>query len=159
MGILSHDRNWLGLRWTITGARDVIVPPFRRRCRADGLWQTTCFELFLGQPGSANYAEFNLSPSSQWAAYDFTGYRAEPADRPVLRDLSATYRAGGKTAIFDGYIPVAALPRLPTAMSLTAVIEEIGGVKSYWSLCHHRDAPDFHDPACFTSTLAAPENP
>lgn len=137
----------------------MVVPPFRRRGRADGLWQTTCFELFLKEPGTARYTEYNLSPSCQWAAYDFADYRAEPANRPAPRDLSATYRAGGKTSIFDGYVPVAALPRLPAAMALTAVIEETGGVKSYWALCHQGAAPDFHDPACFTATLAAPEIP
>jgi len=36
------------------------------------------------------------------------------------------------------------------------VIEEEGGVKSYWSLAHAADAPDFHDPACFALALAAP---
>ena len=66
---------------------------------------------------------------------------------------------GGNTAIFDGYIPAAALPELPAAMALTAVIEETGGVKSYWSLRHSAAAPDFHDPACFIAPLTAPENP
>nr|WP_202391166.1 DOMON-like domain-containing protein [Allopontixanthobacter sediminis] len=159
VGILSHDRNWLGLRWTITGAQEVMVPRFRKRGRADGLWQTTCFEMFVKPPGVPNYTEFNLSPSRQWAAYDFTDYRAGPMDRPVPRDMSATYRRGGNTAIFDGYIPAAALPELPAAMALTAVIEETGGVKSYWSLRHSAAAPDFHDPACFTAPLTAPENP
>ena len=41
-------------------------------------------------------------------------------------------------------------------MNLAAVIEEEGGVKSYWALAHPAEKPDFHDPACFTATLAAP---
>lgn len=123
------------------------------------MWRTTCFELFLKVPGGPRYTEFNLSPSCQWAAYDFDEYRGNPSNRPVPRNLNAAHRPGGTVAVFDGYIPAAALPLLPAAMALTAVIEETGGVKSYWSLSHHQSSPDFHDPSCFTATLAAPEAP
>ena len=40
-------------------------------------------------------------------------------------------------------------------MGLSAVIEEQGGVKSYWALVHPHDRPDFHAPACFAATLPA----
>lgn len=43
--------------------------------RADGLWQRTCFELFLRDPATGGYLEFNFSPSGEWAAYQFDGYR------------------------------------------------------------------------------------
>jgi hypothetical protein len=42
-------------------------------------------------------------------------------------------------------------------MGLAAVIEEQGGVKSYWALAHPDAKPDFHAPACFAATLPAPE--
>src|SRR5215218_1207359 len=44
--------------------------------RADGLWERTCFELFLRQPDVENYYEFNFSPSGEWAAFGFDGYRS-----------------------------------------------------------------------------------
>jgi len=44
--------------------------------RTDGLWYHTCFELFLLDPLDGAYLEFNFSPSGQWAAYQFDGYRA-----------------------------------------------------------------------------------
>ena len=43
--------------------------------RADELWKTTCFEAFLRPMGEESYREWNFAPSSQWAAYRFTGYR------------------------------------------------------------------------------------
>ena len=43
--------------------------------RADDLWRHTCFELFLREPEGEAYREFNFSPSGQWAAYAFDGYR------------------------------------------------------------------------------------
>ena len=35
--------------------------------RADELWRTTCFELFLRPDGGRGYVELNLSPSERWA--------------------------------------------------------------------------------------------
>ncbi len=150
------DRNWLCLRWRIEGPSSLVVPGLAGRSRADGLWQTTCFELFVKPEGGEAYAEFNLSPSERWAAYDFTGYREGMADRPIPRAPLCTWRGGRTFAIFDAAIPSSALPSLPAAIALTAVLEEKGGVKSYWAAAHPRAKPDFHDPACFTGRLEAP---
>ena len=147
----------LMLRWKVDGAGALVVPPFAGRARTDGLWQTTCFELFVKAPGAESYAEFNLSPSERWAAYDFAGYRAGMAERAVERAPVCTPRRGGSVLIFDAAIPVRALPPLPWVYGLTAVIEEEGGVKSYWAMAHPPEKPDFHDPACMAGRLAAPE--
>jgi len=41
-------------------------------------------------------------------------------------------------------------------MGLSAVIEEEGGVKSYWAMTHASEKPDFHDAACFAAGLEPP---
>jgi hypothetical protein len=41
----------------------------------DGLWKHTCFEVFLRDPAGIGYAEFNFSPSTEYAGYGFTRYR------------------------------------------------------------------------------------
>ncbi|MBX9665368.1 DOMON-like domain-containing protein [Novosphingobium sp.] len=157
--ILSHDANWLTLRWKLDGAGALVLPSFAGRVRTDGLWQTTCFEFFVKAPDGEGYAEFNLSPSERWAAYDFTSYRAGMAERAVERAPVCTPRRGQSVLIFDAAIPASALPPLPWAYGLTAVIEEEGGVKSYWASAHPPEKPDFHDPACMAGRLAAPEAP
>src|SRR3990172_1915372 len=43
--------------------------------RVDGLWQHTCFELFIAVREEPTYYEFNFSPSGEWAAYAFKSYR------------------------------------------------------------------------------------
>ena len=154
--IIGADDSWLRLRWRIEGGQALVVPPFAGKGRADELWKTTCFELFLRPEGGASYCEFNLSPSERWAAYDFSGYREGMAERPAEREPQTTIRQGSSFAIFDAAIPLTALPASDCAMNLAAVIEEEGGTKSYWALAHPADKPDFHDPACFTATLAAP---
>ena len=155
--VIGHDANWLRLRWRIEGAGKLVVPAFAGKGRADELWKTTCFEAFLRPDGGEEYVELNLSPSERWNAYDFTSYREGMAERPFPREPECTMRAGEQLAIFDAAIPVAGLPSLPAALAFSAVIEEEGGVISYWSLAHTGDKPDFHDPACFTARLEPPE--
>jgi len=155
--IIGRDANWLRARWRVEGARQLVVPPFAGRGRADELWQTTCFELFLKPEGGAGYLELNLSPSERWNAYDFEAYRWGMTERAFPREPECTLRVGSKFAIFDAAIPVAGLPDSECAMGLAAVIEEQGGVKSYWALAHPDAKPDFHAPACFAATLPAAE--
>jgi hypothetical protein len=160
--VLSLDDNWCVLRWKVDGAGQVVVPAFAGRGRADGLWQTTCFELFAAHEafpqrgGASAYTECNFSPSERWAAYDFTGYRAGMVERagpaPVI-----TPRRGGEVLFCDVAIPVTALPPLPWRYGLTAVLEETGGVKSFWAMAHLPEKPDFHDRSCLGARLAAPD--
>ncbi|MBB3861029.1 hypothetical protein GGQ88_002301 [Novosphingobium hassiacum] len=157
--VLALDARWLTLRWRVEGAGQLFVPPFAGKGRADGLWQTTCFEMFVRPDGGDAYAEFNLSPSQAWAAYDFSGYRAGMAERAMVRDPVSTPRRGQSVLIFDAAIPAASLPSLPWTYGLTAVIEETGGRKSYWAMAHGSERPDFHDEACFAARLAAPTHP
>jgi hypothetical protein len=161
--VIGMDANWLRVRWRIADSARVIVPPFAGKGRMDGLWQETCFELFImpddGEEAGA-YVELNLSPSEQWAAYDFAAYRAGMAERPMPRHPDGTLRRGGNMMIFDASIPMAGLPPLPWRLGISAVIaeeDEDGEVtKSYWALRHGPGRADFHAPACFAVRLAAP---
>lgn len=154
--LIGLDDHWLQLRWRIEGGAELVVPPFAGRRRADGLWQTTCFEMFVAG-GAEGYCEFNFSPSEAWAAYDFTGYRAGMCEREVARPPVGGLRGAGDLRLFDVAIPRAALPPFPWRVGLSAVLEEEGGAKSYWALAHPPGKADFHDPACFALRIGAPE--
>src|SRR5687767_1847903 len=65
------------LRYFVTGKMsDLRLPPVTAPARADELWQHTCFEAFVCALPGAAYYEFNFAPSTQWAAYRFSGYRS-----------------------------------------------------------------------------------
>ena len=159
--VIGLDANWLRVRWRVENASRVLVPVFAGKGRADGLWQETCFELFLKGQDDEGYVEINLSPSERWAAYDFAGYRSGMENRDMARDPDCTIRIGRNMLIFDASIPVKTLPEMPWQMGISAVIEEQGEdgevVKSYWALRHPPGRPDFHSPACFGAGLAAPQ--
>ena len=154
--VIGFDDNWLRLRWRIEGAGKLVVPPFAGKGRAEGLWKTTCFEAFLRPVGGEAYVELNLSPSERWAAYDFAGYREGMAERPFPREPQCTMRKGEQLAIFDAAVPAAGLPAMHCELGLSAVIEEEGGVISYWALAHPEGKSDFHHPACFAKLLEPP---
>ena len=154
--VIGHDADWLRLRWRIEGSGKLVVPAFSGKGRADELWRTTCFEMFLKPRNGEEYSEWNLSPSERWNAYDFTGYRDGMTERASTHEPNCTMRVGSSFAIFDAAVPATSLPQTSCAMGLTCVLEEEGGSKSFWSLAHTKDQPDFHDAACFAAELAPP---
>ena len=145
------------LRWRIDGAEQVVLPPVIDGGGADDLWKTTCFELFLDM-GNGTYREFNFSPSGQWAAYDFSDYRTLSGN--VELDKAPTVLVDRGRSVVAGAIrvPVQALGGARKA-GLCTVIEEAGGVISFWAGRHNNpEKPDFHDRSCFVIDLGQPEN-
>lgn len=138
------------LRYQVIGAEKVIFPALASAKRADDLWRTTCFELFL-RLDEDRYVEFNFSPSTCWAAYAFESYREGMA--PL--DLDSAPHVERLSAGIEVDCAIGDLLRDERPMALTAVIEEEGGVRSFWALAHSPGKPDFHDPACFAATLPA----
>lgn len=138
----------------------IALPAPTEVARVDGLWQTTCFEAFLGLPGSDTYFEFNFAPSRLWAAYRFERYREEssapPLSPPPVIDLRRTEEA----LLLSAHVEIRKWRELDNAESLdcglTAVIDESEGALSYWALAHPEGRADFHVRDCFTLELAAP---
>jgi len=145
------------LSYVVIGKMSALrVPSVVAPLRVDELWQHTCFEAFLSVPPHTGYYEFNFSPSTQWAAYRFSGYRsgmqvASEIDAPRI-EVSAspdryTLRA---TLDLETNVPWST----PWRLGLSAVIEETTGNKSYWALAHAPGKPDFHRADCFTHELS-----
>lgn len=158
----DRDPDWLSIRWAIHGAKSIVVPPFAGRSRTDGLWRTTCFELFVtSSETGGGYQELNISPSEAWAAYSFSSYREGMQDIAIDPAPTSSWRGGrSDLAIFDAAIPAQCLLPGPWRYGISAVIEEKSGAKSYWALHHpDKEKPDFHHPDCFVLNLQPPEAP
>ena len=129
------------------------IPVERPRRRADELWRHTCFEAFLMVGDGPGYREYNLSPSGEWAAYAFRGYRqagtATGESAPVIR----VHRNAQRLAL-ETEIPL----KLPPAyrsiqLGLSAVVEAVDDGLSYWALRHPPGKPDFHHVDAFALQL------
>lgn len=136
------------LAFAVAGADAVAFPVRAAGERADELWTTTCFELFVKPGAGEGYCEFNFSPSTAWAAYGFEGYRAGRSDLPTAAPR-VERTAEGVRATVD----LSELPQGVWRVGLSAVIEEADGTKSFWALAHPPGKPDFHHPDCFVLEL------
>ncbi|BAK67096.1 hypothetical protein SLG_24210 [Sphingobium sp. SYK-6] len=130
----------------------VSLPPAAPPVHSDGLWKTTCFELFFARPGDA-YAELNLSPSGAFAAYHFDHYRTGMT-RIDLPAPEIAMSAGTERLVMTARLCEDCLPWDGTGrIGISAVIEERGGRLSYWALAHPPGKPDFHHRDCFALAL------
>lgn len=139
----------LGLRYALDGdISRVRLPPIGEPRRADGLWQHTCFEVFVKSGDSRAYREFNFSPSMAWAAYAFSSYRK---GKTVIDDAAPkiAMRRSNYRLELHASLPAA----LPLRLAVAAVIEEEDGRLSYWALTHPADKPNFHHSRSFTLEL------
>ena len=151
--LVEDDTDRLLLRWRVDGGSALSLPAYSGSGRGDELWTKTCFEMFV-QRDDSQYVEYNFSPSLRWAAYRFPSYREGRTDEILPDSPLIDHQQGDRLFVMTVKMPKPAgeNPRI----GLSAVIEEEGGVKSYWALAHPDSEPDFHDPACFIATLPAP---
>jgi hypothetical protein len=128
---------------------DLRVPPVVAPARADELWHRTCFEAFVHASPGPTYYEFNFSPSTQWAAYQFSSYRSGMRVATEIAAPRIEVRSDKVTYTLQAALELDGLSS-PLHLGLSAVLEETNGRKSYWALVHRPGQPDFHHSDCFT---------
>jgi hypothetical protein len=160
VGVTRPEPGKLELTYVVNGAiSELYIPAPAAPARVDELWRRTCFEAFVAAgPGQA-YFEFNFAPSSEWAAYGFSGYRAgmgvaDKAIPPRIEVHTTDHRCELRVALaLDGLLT----SDRPWRLGLSAVIEDAGGARSYWALAHPPGQADFHHPSSFTCELPSLE--
>ena len=122
--------------------------------RSHGLWRHTCFEAFVCRADETDCLEYNLSPSGDWAAYAFTGYRAGMSE-PAMAEPPEIAVNVHSDSVLELLAVVGLAPLCGSGgfeilrIGLSAVIETVQGEVSYWALRHGLGGPDFHDRASF----------
>jgi hypothetical protein len=154
---VRREGETLLLQYQLEGDLDSILLPHQAMPRrADNLWKHSCFEAFLGGAGISPYREYNFSPSGAWAIYDFDGYRSGMRTDPWVVRPGIMTRLDAGTLFVDVTVDIR---WMPTAMArrprlgVTAVIEDMAGVLSYWALKHPSEKPDFHHADGYTIEL------
>lgn len=132
------------------------IPDRQKPVRQDGLWRHTCFELFVARP-DGRYCEFNFSPSTQWAAYQFESYRQGMANLSLPAAPVIGSNVTNNALVLDVAINLQGLLRQATLaqlrIALAVVIESRDGTLTYWALAHPAHKADFHHPDGFISAL------
>jgi hypothetical protein len=134
------------------GAVDAIaVPAITAPGRFDDLWKTTCFEIFWSDDGT-RYREFNLSPSTRWACYDFDDFRSGMRNTPAEVEIEVEVTASELRLIAD----IRSTLPLPATVALNAIIEDADGVNRFWALAFRPGKPEFHAAECRALALGEP---
>lgn len=128
----------------------VLIPIAKSPRRRDNLWQTTCFEFFIGVSNSSQYWEFNLSPGGDWNVYRFEDYRAGMQEERAFSSLPFAVKARELRCTQCSHHTLLSieldLDHLNITQSInlgiTAVIET--NQITYWALNHCGKEADFH---------------
>ena len=109
--------------------------------RKDGLWNDTCFELFLRPVGKSSYHEFNFSLLPAWNQYFFESYRLpqppQKNDKYTLRKIQ--WNGHSLEVELFGFNPSEKYE-----VSLTAVLKEKSDLIHYMAIKHTGPEADFH---------------
>jgi hypothetical protein len=147
-GRVNRKDQMLSIEYQLFGDMNAIsiAPPATSPSRQFHLWEATCFEFFIGIPGDANYWEFNLSPSGDWAVFALDDYRQG------LRDELAFTSLPFKVDRYPNYITLSLefdlseliLAEQDLEMSVTTVVKSSQDDLSYWAIAHSGKEADFH---------------
>lgn len=158
--ILSNGKDdTLDLTYEIGGNTDTLVLPAVKDVPElrDRLYESTCLEFFFQarSHGQKGYFELNLSPSGDYACYDFVDYRRRdssyaagpkmPWPRPP-KLLAHSLTQSLATWTFRLAISPSTLVRAAPAVILQRIVARSTGPGEieYWALRHGLDKPDFH---------------
>ena len=143
----------------------LIHPKARPGAFQDGLWQYDVAELFLSDPPSGRYFEFNLAPNGSWWSCEFTAPRVRADDAEIAMPEVATY---AEMSADGSWVAAMAIPlhllkaRLDfgprTRLNVTMILES--PTQRFLSAADLGSGkPDFHQPACFSQASFAAFQP
>lgn len=148
MGYIDRCQNHLSLQYQLLGDLEKIAISGLSDSpkRQDELWQTTCFEFFIGIPNEPQYWEFNCSPSGDWNVYHFKDYRHKMQTESTFTELPFSVDRDDDRFALSVRVNLDRidLGDRPLDLAITAVIQTIDETVTYWALTHNGSRPDFH---------------
>ena len=146
--------------------RPAALHPQSRPARfQEELWRYDVAELFLADPVSGRYFEFNLAPNGAWWNCEFTAPRVPAEEVPVAMPEVATFAELG---VDGSWVAALALPldllraRLdfgPTTRANVTFILESPQQRFLTAAKLGTGAPDFHRPGQFPQVSFVPLPP
>lgn len=147
-GSVSLQAPVLAVNYELHGPlKEIVIPgPAHTTARQHGLWESTCFELFLGTGNAGPYWEFNLSPSGCWNVYSFNGYRQEMQEELLFSSLPFNVSRHSDMLRLELELDLDEIVSFQKSLkaAVSAVIKRVNGALSYWALIHPGPQPDFH---------------
>jgi hypothetical protein len=145
-GHIRRDGSIVHLHYELKGTRSVRVsaptPPDRRY----DLWEATCFEWFVGVPGTIDYWEFNMAPSGQWNCFYLADYRQGLREEGAIAVLPFRVSEEDDRLTLEVAVDLGAFipAEQPIEVAMTTVVQAQSGALHYLALAHCGDQADFH---------------
>ncbi|MEY3894733.1 MAG: hypothetical protein RLZZ214_252 [Verrucomicrobiota bacterium] len=150
--------------WFIANHRQpaLVHPQARPGAFLPELWQHDVAELFLADPLSGRYFEFNLAPNGAWWSCEFTAPRVRAEAVEIAMPEVATF---SELSPDGSWLAAMAIPRDllearldfgPTTRLNVTMILESPRQKFLSALPLGGEVPDFHQPARFSTLVFAP---
>lgn len=149
VSVTSYNGSDCRLSYRLQGEIDkLLIPDPQPSNRITGLWNHTCFEMFVGSADEPGYLEFNFSPSGEWAVFSLLDYR-KPGPAPAFQTpVITTERKGNSFTLFVDIHGIS-IQNPKARIGFSAVLEDKNSSHSYWAISHHSEVPDFHNKADF----------
>ncbi|WP_309739285.1 MULTISPECIES: DOMON-like domain-containing protein [unclassified Chamaesiphon] len=147
-GQIDFQDRLLSIVYHLQGNLETLIIPSAHPTpsRKFALWESTCFEFFIGVPGNANYWEFNLSPAGDWNVFTLDDYRQGLQNELAFTALPLSIDRSATSLVLKSIVDLSKIfPAAPELeLSVTAVIESSQHELSYWALTHPGTVADFH---------------
>ncbi len=114
--------------------------------RKKGLWEETCFELFIAAQCSSQYREINISPIGNWNIFRFSDYRQGMEEDSAYSSLPAIISTQKDSLTLSLRIDLSRMvcEGQSINVAISAVVKSVGGDNSYYALKHTGHRADFH---------------
>ena len=146
-GELLREKNHLKLVFHPIETTDLVWPTSDQQSeRRDNLWQSTCFECFIGTTETESYIEINASPEQHWQAYYFDSYRHnQQCEGDINVQVAVDDNAlTAKPINLNIDIPTAGFVTADWQISVSAILQRQSGEQMYFAIQHPQGKPDFH---------------
>ena len=148
VGNIDRADNILSIEYQLLGDLDsvAIASPAVAPSRKFELWESTCFEFFIGVLGDRNYWEFNLSPSGDWNVFHLDDYRQGLRNETAFTTLPFDDDRSANSLTLKLELDLSQIISIDRQLevSVTTVIRSTQDELSYWALTHCGEEADFH---------------
>ena len=122
--------------------------------RHTGLWQQTCFEVFIQPSGGKKYFEINLTARKAWNVFYFEDYRMPQPPRELPGAEPLSFHVSGSELKVAIRLPGVDLRKINISFCAVIALKDSG--ISYWSVKHADTKPNFHHFGSFITERTSP---
>lgn len=107
-----------------------------------GLWQQTCFEVFIQPAGGKKYFEINLTRQRAWNVFEFADYRSPQPPQELMGAELQDFKLSNNELRASFRLPGTDFKKIKVSFCSVVVLRDAG--VTYWSVKHADTKPNFH---------------